>query len=144
MLNLMKDNSLYSDGMQPFVYSRKRHYEGDGVQWHREGFNIDYFINDKTIRTSGKTLDMTFDPRYVGTTKDNFKKTNTLTFCYEFKYDNDVVFFTHFAPYSYSDVFRYLCKLKSNEKLQEIMRIDHICNSLGKVPMYGLTITNNI
>ena len=24
------------------------------------------------------------------------------------------------------------------------MRIDHICNSLGKVPMYCLTITNNI
>lgn len=24
------------------------------------------------------------------------------------------------------------------------MRIDYICNTLGKVPMYGLTITNNI
>ena len=24
------------------------------------------------------------------------------------------------------------------------MRIDYICNTLGKAPMYGLTITNNI
>ncbi len=84
MLNLMKDDSLYSDGMQPFVYSRKRHQEGDGIKWHREGFNIDYFFNDKTIRTSGKTLDMGFDTRYVENTKDKFKKTSTLSFCYEF------------------------------------------------------------
>jgi hypothetical protein len=69
---------------------------------------------------------------------------STLTISYEFKYDNDIVFFTHFAPYSYSDVFRYLCKLETNEATKNFMRIDHICNSLGKVPMYGLTITNNI
>ena len=24
------------------------------------------------------------------------------------------------------------------------MRLDHICNTLGRAPMYGLTITNNI
>ena len=24
------------------------------------------------------------------------------------------------------------------------MRLDHICNTMGKAPMYGLTITNNI
>ena len=57
MLNLMKDDSLYSQGMQPFVYSTRRHLDGDGVQWHRECFNIDYYYNDKTIRTSSKTLD---------------------------------------------------------------------------------------
>ena len=69
---------------------------------------------------------------------------STLSFCYEFKYDYDVVYFTHFAPYTYSDVFRYLCKLDIDENLKKFMRIDYICNSLGKVPMYGLTITNNI
>ena len=144
MLNLMKDDSLYSQGMQPFVYSRKRHLEGDGVQWHREGFNIEYYYNDLTTRTSGKTLDMAFDPRYVENMKDKFKKTSTLSFSYEFQYDNDIVFFAHFAPYSYSDVFRYMCKLEANEDLRKIMRIDHICNSLGKIPMYGMTITNNL
>jgi hypothetical protein len=91
--------------------------EGDGVHWHREGFNIEYYYNDLTIRTSGKTLDMGFDPRYVENLKDKFKKTNTLSFSYEFKYDNDIVFFSHFAPYSYSDVFRYLCKLEVDEKI---------------------------
>ena len=144
MLNLMKDDSLYSMGMQPFVYSQKRHLQGDGEQWHREGFNIEYYFNDLTIRTSLKTLDINFDPRYVSNLQDKFKKTSTLSFSYEFQYDNDIVFFAHFAPYSYSDVFRYLCKLELDEKAREIMRIDYICKSLGKVPMYCLTITNNL
>lgn len=144
MLNLMKDDSLYNMGMQPFVYSQKRHLQGDGVQWHREGFNIEYYFNDLTIRTSNVTMDMKFDPRYVGTVQDKFKKTSTLSFSYEFKYDNDIVFFAHFAPYSYSDVFRYLCKLELDEEARKIMRIDYICKSLGGVPMYGMTITNNL
>lgn len=126
------------------MFSTKRFKEGDGVAWHREGFNIDYYYNDLTIRTSSKTPDMAFDPRYVENQKDKFKKTSTLSFTYEFKYENDIVFFTHFAPYSYSDVFRYLCMLETNVELKKIMRIDHICNTLGKVPMYGLTITENL
>ena len=87
---------------------------------------------------------MGFDPRYVTSTKDNFKKTSTLCFSYEFQYDFDMVFFAHFAPYSYADVFRYLCKLETDEKLHKIMRIDHLCNSLAQIPMYGVTITNDI
>jgi len=54
------------------------------------------------------------------------------------------VFFAHFAPYSYSDVFRYFCKLECDESLKDMMRIDYICRTLGKTPMYGLTITNKI
>lgn len=65
ILNLMKDDSLYTHGMKPFVYSQKRHLQGDGVKWHREGFNIEYYYNDLTTKTSNKTLDMSFDPRYV-------------------------------------------------------------------------------
>ena len=60
---------------------------------------------------------MDFDPRYVENMKDKFKKTSTLTFSYEFLYDEDIVFFAHFAPYSYMDVFRYLCKLENDKSL---------------------------
>lgn len=37
----MKDDSLYSEGMKPFVYSLKKK-EFEGVEWFRGGFNIDY------------------------------------------------------------------------------------------------------
>ena len=35
-------------------------------------------------------------------------------------------------------------KANSNEEARKIMRIDYICKSLGGVPMYGMTITNNL
>lgn len=53
--NLMKDDSLYSNGMKPFVYSLKKK-ESSGVGWHRGGFDISYNPNGQTIRTSSKTV----------------------------------------------------------------------------------------
>ena len=37
-----------------------------------------------------------------------------------------------------------MCSLHANEANKDKMRLDHVCNSLGRAPMYGLTITNNI
>ena len=39
--------------------------------------------------------------------KEMYKRSKTLytlSFSYEFKYDNDVVFFAHFIPYTFSDL----------------------------------------
>ncbi len=41
IMNLMKDDSLYSSGMQPFVFS-KRKWETAGIGWHRGGQDIIY------------------------------------------------------------------------------------------------------
>ena len=53
--NLMKDDSLYSMGMKPFVFSVKKKAD-QGVTWHRGGYNIEYAANGQTIRTSSKTV----------------------------------------------------------------------------------------
>ena len=53
--NLMKDDSLYCNGMKPFVFSVKKK-EKEGIGWHRGGFNISYTANNQTIRTSSKTV----------------------------------------------------------------------------------------
>ena len=37
----MKDDSLYSMGMQPFVYSLKK-YQATNIGWHRGGRDIHY------------------------------------------------------------------------------------------------------
>ena len=39
----MKDDSLYSMGMKPFVFSTKKNQD-TGSTWHRNCFNIEYII----------------------------------------------------------------------------------------------------
>jgi hypothetical protein len=58
-MNLMKDDSLYSTGMQPFVFSKKK-WENTGVGWHRGGTDIVYDSSGgQTIRTCSKTVSIT-------------------------------------------------------------------------------------
>ena len=56
----------------------------------------------------------------------------TLRFEYTFTHDYEVVYFAHFMPYSYTDLQNYLCKLHADDNLADRMRVDHLCNSLGK------------
>lgn len=44
ILNLMKDDSLYSSGMQPFIYSVKKK-QHENIGWHRGGADIQYDPN---------------------------------------------------------------------------------------------------
>ena len=142
--NLSKPNGLYAKGMRPFVYSMNKK-KGEDIGWHRGGENMTYGLNGQTARFSKKTLDAHFlsdgtDP--VG--KDNYKQLHSLSFEYKFESDYDTVFFAHFVPYTYSDLLNFLCTLHANEAHADKLRLDHICNSLGRTPMYALTITNNI
>ena len=41
IVNLIKEESLYCNGMKPFVLSRARENH-EGVQWHRGGFDVAY------------------------------------------------------------------------------------------------------
>jgi len=45
IVNLMKPDSLYSNGMRPLFYSQKK-AELKKVGWHRAGDNITYYKND--------------------------------------------------------------------------------------------------
>lgn len=94
-----------------------------------------------------QTLDIKWfneDPNAEVQAPDSFRSLRTLTFEYKFEFDFDIVFFAHYIPYTYSDLCNYLCKLECNIELQDKMRIDYICNSLGRLPVYGLTITSKI
>ena len=51
----MKDDSLYSQGMKPFVYSMTKKTITN-IGWHWGGVNIIYSSNGQIIRTSSKTV----------------------------------------------------------------------------------------
>lgn len=144
IVNLSKSNNLYSKGMQPFVYSVNQN-KSKGTEWVRGGENIRFFSNDNVSRYNKVTMDADWlndgTPCIQG---DQLKKLNTLSFEYKFDSDFDIVYFAHFVPYTYTDLIQFLCQQAANLELAKIMRVDYICNSLGQVPVYGLTITGDI
>lgn len=45
-MNLQKDDSSYSYGMKPFVYSTLKNREAGTNQWNRGGFDVNYQKNN--------------------------------------------------------------------------------------------------
>ena len=89
--------------MKPCVYS-KRKEEADKTLWHRGGFNISYKRNSSR-KTSiiTKAIDEIKNEDLRREFYKRMKVLYTLTFSYTFEYDNDVVFFAHFYPYTFTD-----------------------------------------
>jgi hypothetical protein len=129
IINYMKYESLYSEGMKPLVYSTKK-FESTGEDWHRSGFNLGYYQN--TYRRDYPVPSCPSKTSYF----------YTLTFSYKFEYQDDLVFFAYSHPYTYSDLNRYLSTLYP--KYQSILRITNFCKTLAGNPCYVLTITQNV
>jgi len=81
----MKNSSLFSDGMQPVVFSQ-RECDENGTGWKRDGFKITY-KKTNVLRE--------------GSTSSYYYK---LSFSYTFKYSRDSVYFAHCFPYTLSDL----------------------------------------
>lgn len=75
--NLYKKNSSYSKGMKPFVFSLRK-YKEHGTGWHRGGDMVCYSQN-----------------------YDNPSR-STLRFTYMYEYDDDIVYFAHYIPYTFT------------------------------------------
>ena len=144
IINLLKVDSCYNDGMKPCIYS-KRQEEELGVKWHRDGYDICYRKNP-TKKTSiiTKAIDEINNDDLKKELYERIKVLHTLSFKYTFKYDNDTVFFSHFYPYTFTDLEKYLAKATSIDDNKKIMRVDILCKSLSNNPCYMLTITNKI
>ena len=90
LLNLCKPDSLYNEGMKVLVYSEKKAIEKD-VGWHRGGCKTAYYANG--IRKDGSRA---------------FKTLYTMTFSYEFEYDDDIVYFAYCYPYTFTELYEDL------------------------------------
>ena len=72
---------------------------------------------------------------------------NTLTFSYTFEHDNDIVFFSYFLPYTLSDLQDLLFALQTKypeDHLNNVLKINRLCETVGGNPCYILTITNDV
>lgn len=72
------------------------------------------------------------------------KVLHTLTFSYTFEHEDDIVFFAHFYPYTFTDLEQYLAKITSDQACKKFLRADILCKSLSNNPCYMLTVTSKI
>ena len=86
IVNMLRSKCLYKKGLKIMTYS-KLQAKNENIGWHRDCSNIMYYTNNLFIYN------------------DNSKKKrslSSLSFDYEFKYDNDKVYFANCLPYFYS------------------------------------------
>jgi len=88
IINLIKPESSYNQGMKPLVYSKKETELDQRTGWQRDCDSICYYQNSMKKKGGGFYF--------------------TLTFTVNFKHDDDEVFFAHCYPYTYSDCCEYL------------------------------------
>ncbi|XP_037725602.1 cytosolic carboxypeptidase Nna1 isoform X13 [Drosophila subpulchrella] len=128
IVNLVKSDSLYNDGMQPVMYSTlgaKEKSEG----WRRCGANICYYRNDDESASNSANED------------DEDNSTYTLTFTIEFEHDDDTVFFAHSYPYTYSDLQDYLMEIQRHPVKSKFCKLRLLCRTLAGNNVYYLTVT---
>ncbi|XP_022083602.1 uncharacterized protein LOC110975422 isoform X3 [Acanthaster planci] len=122
--NFMKPGSLYNDGMRPLLYSeidaQKRN-----VGWRRAGEDIKYYKN--------------YLKRSDGKCERNFY---SLTWTCVFPHDNDVCYFAHCYPYTYSDLQDYLLNLSNDPVCSKFCKLRILCRSLAGNIVHILTITS--
>jgi len=152
-MNLQKEDSTYAIGMKPFVYSVKRNRAQDGTnEWKRGCFDVKYSKNTLKTKDRESAPDYEWDedmiPCYEFESEESKKLSlNTLTFSYTYEYDDDIVFFSYFQPYTLSDLQDSLFLLRSKhptDHLNQILRVNTLCNTIAGNPCYVLTITSDV
>jgi len=110
--------------MKVTVYSEKKSLK-DHVGWHKDGEDIRYFQN-------GIRKDVTYYS----------KSYYTLTFSYNFEYDDDTVFFAYSTPYTYSDLRNDLASIEMDPSRSGFIKRKVLCKSLSGEDCDVLTITS--
>lgn len=126
IVNFVKETSLYSDGMQPLVRSKRREMIV-GERWMREGRDISYTRSGEMRRKASDTGEVQYF--YV------------LSFTYAFEFWYDTVYFAYSYPYTYTDLGTYLASISDKS---DILTISTLCETPANTPVPRLTITNNI
>lgn len=125
-VNMMKKDSLYNYGMKPCVFSAKANEECGSDGWFHGGTSICYYRNNLT---------------YSRRKKEKAKSYYTFTFTYQFQHPDDVVFFAHSVPLTYSDLQRDLDSLEDDEFASQFIRRRELCRTIAGNRCDLLTIT---
>lgn len=142
------DISYYKNGEHVSVSKNKDdNFEGKFNKSRRDSFEIDYDRDFSGTKFSSLNMFEQMLAKEDKTENSLAKKSKamySLTFTYDFEYDNDIVFFAHWFPYTASDCCEFLDQIQKKTDQKDILKRDILCATLGGRPWHMLTITENI
>ena len=100
IINMLRKRCIYKKGLKIMVYS-KLQAKNENIGWHRDCENVMYYTNN------------------LFTYNENSKKRRSLSslcFQYEFKYDNDTIYFANCLPYFYTKLTKEINYYENNIK----------------------------
>lgn len=121
ILKFTKKDSLFNYGIKVLIHSEKK-LKDTNTGWHHDGKDIKYYINNITRSSKG----------------DKFY---TLTFTYEFLYDNDCVSFAYSYPYTYTDMLKDMDFWENT--YPDIVNRKTLCLTIAEKRCDMLTITGS-
>ena len=128
IINMLRTRCIYKKGLKIMTYSKKQALN-ENIGWHRDCENIMYFTNN------------------LFTYNENSKKKrslNSLYFEYEFKYDNDTVYFANCLPYFYSKLTKEINFYENKIKQKNFfLEKNAITQTLGGNDLFLLNIKSN-
>ena len=127
IINMLRKKCIYSHGLKIMTYSTMAAMK-ENIGWHRAGMNTMYYPNNL----------------YVYNNNNNGSKRNlhSLSFDYEFKYDNDVVYFANSIPYFYSKLMKQLNYYELNEEKYPYFQRKTLATTLGGNDLDMFTINS--
>ncbi|CAK9050470.1 Cytosolic carboxypeptidase 4 (ATP/GTP-binding protein-like 1) [Durusdinium trenchii] len=125
ILNLRKKKSLYQQGLQPFVFSRKKHrtWESNCCQ------GVYYGKKEKGLRDlSGSEA----------------RGDVMLQWSYRVDRKEDEIYFAAYPPYSYSMMSSFISSLEQDAVARCHFRRRELCRSIGQLPVPLLVVSEGL
>ncbi|KAL4449621.1 hypothetical protein ABPG74_007444 [Tetrahymena malaccensis] len=69
---------------------------------------------------------------------------STLSFTYTYKYDDDIVYFAHSVPYTYSNLTHYLSKLNQHQQQHKFYKVESLTTTLIGNKVFCISISEKI
>ena len=128
IINMLRKKCIYSHGLKIMTYSTMASMK-ENLGWHRAGTNTMYYPNNLYYYSNNNN---------VGSKRN----LHSLSFDYEFKYDNDIVYFANCIPYFYSKLMKQLNYYELNEEKYPYFQRKTLATTLGGNDLDMFTINS--
>ena len=123
---MLRKKCIYNHGLKIMTYSIMAAAK-ENLGWHRDCYNSIYYVNNLYV---------------YNTNNDKKRNLHSLSFDYEFKYDNDTVYFANCIPYFYSSLMKELNHYEFNEEKYPYFHRKTLATTLGGNDLDMFTINS--